>query len=210
MRHSLKKVEQGSDLEGRLLRPLSAHLLEPTIPEMEGLIARNRLLGLSGRSRKEQIDLAAELNITAYNQPAGGCLLTDKNFAARMKDTLEHGYRNFRETIALKWGRHFRLSPEFKIILGRDEEENEALIRHAHPDDYVMQMSDNRGPTLILKGYSPTPEALATAAGLLQKFSRHKDGSPVQMNYWQCRDKNDVRRVVARAIDESEIERMRL
>jgi len=210
MRHSLKKIEQGADLEGRLLRPLSAHLLEPTIPELEGVIDRNRLLGLSGRSRKEQIDLAGELNITAYNQPAGGCLLTDKNFAARMKDTLGHGYRNFRETIALKWGRHFRLSPEFKVILGRDEEENEALIRHAHPDDHVMQISDNRGPTLVLKGYDPAPEILATAAGLIQKFSRLKEQPPVEMNYWQCRDKDDVRRVVARAIDESEIERMRL
>ena len=210
MRHSMKSVEEGADLEGRLLRPLSAHLLEPTIPELEGVIDRNRLLGLSGRSRKEQIDLAGELNITAYNQPAGGCLLTDKNFAARMKDTLGHGYRNFRETIALKWGRQFRLSPEFKVILGRDEEENEALIRHAHPDDHVMQISDNRGPTLVLKGYDPAPEILATAAGLIQKFSRLKEQPPVEMNYWQCRDKDDVRRVVARAIDESEIERMRL
>ena len=210
MRHSMNSIEKGSDLEGRLLRPLSAHLLEPTIPEKEGLIDRGRLLGLNGRSRKEQIDLAAELNITAYNQPAGGCLLTDKNFAARMKDTLNHGYRNFRETIALKWGRHFRLSPEFKIILGRDEEENEALIRHAHPDDHVMQLPDDRGPTLILKGHDPSSEVLATAAGLIRKFSRFKDGPAVEMKYWQGRDKNDVRRVVARVIDELEIERMRL
>ena len=210
MRHSMKNIEKGAGLEGRLLRPLSAHLLDPTIPETEGLIDRDRLLGISGRSRKDQIQLAQGLNITAYNQPAGGCLLTDKNFAARMKDTLKHGYRNFRETIALKWGRHFRLSPEIKIILGRDEEENEALIRHAHPDDYVMQISDNRGPTLILKGYNPAPEILATAAGLIQKFSRLKDQLPVEMNYWQCRDKNDVRRVVARPVDESEIERMHL
>ena len=136
--------------------------------------------------------------------------MTDKNFAARMKDTLDHGCRNFRETIALKWGRHFRLSPEFKVILGRDEEENESLIRHAHPDDYVMQMPDDRGPTLILKGCNPAPETFATAAGLIQKFSRLKDRSPVEMNYWQSRDKNDLRRVVARVIDESEIERMRV
>ncbi|MBI3617476.1 MAG: hypothetical protein HY210_04570, partial [Candidatus Omnitrophica bacterium] len=210
MRHSMKSIEKGAGLEGRLLRPLSAHLLEPTIPETEGLIDRNRLLGLSGRSRKDQIDMAGALNITAYNQPAGGCLLTDKNFAARMKDTLKHGYRNFRETIALKWGRHFRLSPEFKVILGRDEEENETLIRHAHPDDRVMQISDNRGPTLILKGNDPGEAVLAAAAGLIQKFSRFKDQAPVEMNYWQCRNKNDVRRVVARVIDESEIERMRL
>lgn len=210
MRHSMKSIEKGANLEGRLLRPLSAHLLEPTIPETEGLVDRERLLGLNGRSRKEQIDLAAGLSITAYNQPAGGCLLTDGNFAARMRDTLDYGYRNFRETIALKWGRHFRFSPEFKMILGRDEEENEALIRHAHPDDHIMQVPDGRGPTLVLKGNNPTNEVFATAAGFVQKFSRLKDQSPVEMNYWQSRDKNDVRRVVARVIDESEIERMRL
>ena len=73
-----------------------------------------------------------------------------------------------------------------------------------------MQISDNRGPTLILKGYNPTPEILATAAGLIQKFSRFKDQAPVEMNYWQCRNKNDIHRVVARAIDELETERMRL
>ena len=210
MRHSMKSIEKGAGLEGRLLRPLSAHLLEPTIPENEGLIDRERLLGLNGRSRKEQIDLAAGLSISAYNQPAGGCLLTDGNFAARMKDTLEHGYRNFRETIALKWGRHFRFSPEFKMILGRDEEENEALIRHAHPDDHIMQVPDGRGPTLVLKGNGPGDDVLSVAAGLIQKFSRFRDGSAVEMKYWRSRDKNDVRRVVARAIDESEIERMRL
>lgn len=210
MRHSMKSIEKGAGLDGRLLRPLSAHLLEPTISETEGLIDRNRLLGLSGRSRKDQIEMAGGLNITAYNQPAGGCLLTDKNFAARMKDTLKHGYRNFRETIALKWGRHFRLSPEFKVILGRDEAENEALIRHAHRDDHIMQLPDDRGPTLILKGYNPSEEILATAAGLVQKFSRLKDQFPVTIKYWSCGNKNEVRHVVARVIDEPDIERIRV
>lgn len=209
-RHSMKNIEKGADLEGRLLRPLSAHLLDPTIPETEGLIDRDRLLGLNGRGRREQIEMAARLNISAYNQPAGGCLLTDKNFAKRMEDTLKHGYRNFRETIALQWGRHFRLTPEFKIILGRDAAENEALIRHAHRDDYIMRLPNDGGPTLVLKGYNPTPEILATAAGLIQKFSRLKDQPPTQMEYWKNSDKNQILHIHARIIPDAEIELIRV
>ncbi len=210
MRHSMKKIEQGANLEGRLLRPLSAHLLEPTVPEQEGLIDRSRLLGLSGRSRKEQIDLAKQLHLTTYNQPAGGCLLTDDHFARRMQDTLDHGYRNFRETIALKWGRHFRLTPEFKAVLGRDAEENESLVSHAHRDDYIMQLRDHPGGILILKGHNPSSEILATAGGLIQKFSRYKEQPPHEVNYWPCHDKNDIRCILARPLDDAEIERVRL
>ncbi|MBI5150592.1 MAG: hypothetical protein HZA28_07480, partial [Candidatus Omnitrophica bacterium] len=93
---------------------------------------------------------------------------------------------------------------------GRDEEENEALIRHAHPDDHVMQISDNRGPTLILKGNNPGEDVLTTAAGLIQKFSRLKDQPPASMRYWPCRDKNDIREVIGRIVADEEVERMRV
>src|SRR5262245_18019363 len=151
MKDSMRIIEEHADLKGRLLRPLCAQLLEPTEIEKAGLIDRDKLLKINGRGRKDQIELAEQLDIT-YNQPAGGCLLTDKLFANRMKDTLEHGYRNFRETIALKWGRHFRWSQDIKIILGRDKDENENLIRFAHPDDTIMQLTNNLGPTAIVKG----------------------------------------------------------
>ena len=211
MRHSLKWVEEGSGLKGKLLRPLCAQVLEPTITETEGLIDRAQLLRITGRSRSEQRKLAENFDITDYPNPAGGCLLTDKNFARRMKDTFEHGYRNFRETVALKWGRHYRINDQFKIILGRDEEENSALKSYAHADDHIMEIVDQVGPTLILKGYHPTPEIFAIAAGLVKKYSRHKDSpDPINVNYWAVKDKNTIYTTQSQVLTESFIEGMNI
>lgn len=210
MRKSLGTIEKSCGLEGRLLRPLSAQLLEPTIPEKEGLIDRAKLLALSGRSRREQMGLAEQFQIRDYLPAAGGCLLTDHNFARRMKDVFQHGYRDFRETIGLKWGRHFRLSPEFKAILGRDEEENESLHQYVHQDDHIFELEDKRGPTLILKGDNPSSEILSVAAGLIQRFSKHYTKSAAQVNYWPANNPNDTRNVLAKILTEQEIESMRI
>jgi len=209
-RHSMKQIEKGAGLEGRLLRPLCAQHLDLTIPEKEGLIDRKKLLGMTGRSRKPQIQLANNLNITGYNQPAGGCLLTDRNFSNRMQDTLDHGYRNFRETIALQWGRHFRINDDFKVILGRDEEENDLLLRYAHRDDHVMLFAEKQGPTLLLKGYDPSESILATAAGLIQKFSKYKNEPPQKIKYWAIAYRNKVRYINAQKIDHVDIEKMHI
>lgn len=210
MRHSMAKIEKGAGLEGYLLRPLCAQLFEPTVPEKEGWINRDKLFRLNGRSRGEQIELARQLEISGYNQPGGGCLLTDQNFSRRMQDTLDHGYRNFRETVALQWGRHFRLSDDFKCIVGRDEDENESLIRFAHPDDHLMQLSDGLGPTLILKGSNPTRDVLAAAAGLIQRFSRYRGAPAQKIKFWAFRDKGNVKKIEAKILDESVIARMRI
>ena len=52
---SLILIERKAGLEGILLRPLSAQLLEPTIPETKGWVDRSKLLAISGRGRKEQL-----------------------------------------------------------------------------------------------------------------------------------------------------------
>lgn len=208
--NSMRWVEEGSGLKGRLLRPLSALHLDPTIPETEGLIDRDKLLDLTGRSRQGQLQLAKTYAITSFSAPAGGCLLTDENFAVRMKDTLKHGYRNFRETIALKWGRHFRLNENFKFILGRDEEENLSLIRYAHHDDIVMQLEDNLGPTLVIKGNNPTSEVLALGAGLIQKFSKYKDDAPKLIVYWKASDKNFIQTILAAPVDDAWVEEFKI
>ena len=203
MKHSLKWVEEGSGLKGRLLRPLCAQLLESTIPEQEGLIDRVKLLNISGRSRQEQIKLAESFDIRDYPNPAGVCLLTDKNFARRIKDTFKHGYRNFRETIALKWGRHFRLNENFKVILGRDAEENQALKAYAHPDDTIMEIPDKIGPTLILKGYNPSEEILALCAGLIQKYSKHKENlNPISVEYCLAKEIHNKKIILAKILSE--------
>src|SRR3989338_8945580 len=149
MRHSMKWVEEGTGLVGRLVRPLCAQMMEPTIPEQEGLIDRAKMLAITGRSRCEQLRLADQHAIKDFSPVGGGCLLTDANFARRMEDTLTYGYRNFRETVALKWGRHFRITKDYKFILGRDSDENAALGSYAHPDDTIMELPDKLGPTLI-------------------------------------------------------------
>ncbi len=210
LRHSMKWVEEGSGLTGKLLRPLCAQLLEQTEVEKNGLIDRKKLLNLSGRSRREQIRLTEELNITEYNQPAGGCLLTDKNFARRMTDTLQYGYRNFRETIALKWGRHFRINKDFKAILGRNDDENTSLLRYAHKDDTIMQFSYNAGGTLILKGPQPNSEILSIAAGLIQRFSKFKNEAPQEINYWPVADKNNIQTIKATLINDAQFDKIKI
>ncbi len=207
-RHSMRSIEKGSGLEGRLLRPLCAQLMEPTLPEIEGLIDRDKLLKISGRSRKEQLQLADDYKITDFSQPTGGCLLTDHNFARRMKDTLDHGYRNFRETISLKWGRHFRINENFKAIIGRDHEENLALIHYAHQDDVILQLDDNLGPTCILKGSGVSEEILMLCAGLIQQFSRYKSGPPQRTKYWTLKDKNSVNYIYGSALTDAQTNQM--
>ncbi len=208
LRHSMKWIEEGSGLQGRLVRPLCAQLLDPTIPEQEGLIDRAKLLNLSGRSRKEQIRMAEEHQITDYPAPAGGCLLTDRNFARRMKDVFQHGYRNFRETVALKWGRHFRIDENFKFILGRNDEENQALKSYAHTDDHILELKDKKGPTMIVKGSNPNPEILAMAAGIVQHFSRYKDAAPMELEYWPVSDKNKIQNIQAVIMTEQTLQRL--
>ena len=210
MRHSMRLIEKESQLQGRLVRPLCAQHLDPTIPEQEGLIDRNKLLDLSGRTRRPQMDLAAQHQITDFLPPAGGCLLTDKNFARRMKDTLDHGYRTFRETIGLQWGRHFRYSNEFKIVLGRDEEENESLRSYAHIDDFILELPDKKGPTLILKGNNPDDELLGLCAGMVQQFSSYKDLPEKEVDCWKAGEPGEIRRIKALKIPDEQIEKMKI
>jgi len=143
---ALKLIEKESCLEGRLLRPLSAKLLQPTIPEKEGKIDREKLYDINGRTRKPQMKLAEEFGITEYLSPAGGCMLADENFARRLRDAFEHGEDSMKYIPLLKYGRHFRFDDGTKIISGRTEKENETL--RALCDDSVT--------ILTVKGFSST------------------------------------------------------
>lgn len=130
---SLRLIEKECGIAGLLLRPLSARHLPPTIPEQRGWVDRDRLLGICGRSRKEQMALSERWGLSDYPQPAGGCcFLADENFAKRFHDKKRHARpEDIRreELILLKLGRHFRLSPAVKIIVARDESENGFLAR---------------------------------------------------------------------------------
>jgi len=149
---ALKIVEKETELEGKLLRPLSALQLKPTIYEQQGLIDRKKLLGIKGRSRKTQMEIAREHGLLDNYYACGGCLLTDENFANRMKD-----YLKFNESLKmddihiLKVGRHFRYK-NTKIIVGRNESENNLLLTLKKPNELVIEAKDVPGPITIVQG----------------------------------------------------------
>jgi tRNA U34 2-thiouridine synthase MnmA/TrmU len=154
-RHTIGLIERESGLDGLILRPLSAIHFDPTLPELAGVVDRKRLLSFSGRSRKPQIELARELGIQDYPCPAGGCLLTDKEMAARLRDLFAHvpDY-DMADLHLLKVGRHFRLDPQRKVIVGRTQEDNEKIKTFAKPGSLLFSPSGFRGPTVHLRGTS--------------------------------------------------------
>lgn len=121
-RDTLRVIERESGLEGLLLRPLSAKHFEPTRPEREGWVDREKLLAIQGRSRKEQMQLAEDLDVKNYPCPAGGCLLTEVSFVSKVRDVFDHSDQlNLRDFRLLKVARHFRVGPRTKVLIGRNE-----------------------------------------------------------------------------------------
>ena len=152
LKRQIAMIEKEAGLEGLVVRPLSAQLLPPSIPEEQGWVKRENLLGISGRSRKPQIALVKELGLNDYPCAAGGCLLTDPGFARRVKDLKDHGPFDMLNIELLKVGRHFRLSPQVKLVVGRDERENNYLLRVAKPEDRVFKTIDVPGPVALSRG----------------------------------------------------------
>ena len=150
-RQSLGVVARASGLEGRLVRPLSAQLLDPTIPEQEGKLDRSKLLGLSGRRREPQFELAKKYGLVDYPSPAGGCKLTEKGFGRKLKDLLDHEGLDERRLVELLLvGRRFRLPDGTGVILGRDANENRLLAARRAPSDTLVAPVSVPGPTAIL------------------------------------------------------------
>ncbi len=172
-RQALQNIERDADLIGRLIRPLSAQLLEPTIPETAKVIDRERLGSISGRSRKPQIALAKKYGITDFLQPAGGCLLTDETFSKRIKDAFDHNEDSINDLELLKIGRHFRLSENdsAKIIVGRNEQENKRLNELAKDTDLILLPIEIVGPTVLIRNYKNKNLVLPIAAGLCARYS---------------------------------------
>jgi tRNA-uridine 2-sulfurtransferase len=178
---ALKAIEEESGLKGRLLRPLSARLLPETVAEKTGLVKREQLLAIRGRSRKPQMALAREFGITAYPSPAGGCLLTESEFANRLRDLFQHRKRcSVADVALLRLGRHFRLG-ENKIIVGRNETENKALLAGKAANDYFFEVPDIAGPITVLQG-KKTKKAVEAAAVLTAFYSDAKTET-VTVNY---------------------------
>jgi tRNA U34 2-thiouridine synthase MnmA/TrmU len=180
-KEAIKLIERESGLEGLILRPLSAKLLEPSIPEKEGLVDRGKLLAFSGRSRRPQIKLAKHYGINDYPCPSGGCLLTDSGFAIRMRDLMKHSPDfDLNDVKLLKLGRHFRLSEDVKLIIGRNKEENVKLTALAQKEDIIIDAQDLPGPLALIRGKAQ-PWQIRQAVTLAVSFSKGKDLSEVNV-----------------------------
>ncbi len=173
-RAAIRTIEKESGLEGLILRPLSAQHFPPTIPEQSGAVDRAKLLALSGRSRKPQIELAASLGVKDYPCPAGGCLLTDPLISARLRDLFDHvpDYQ-LADLHLLKVGRHFRLGPHLKIILGRDQSENGQIQAMERAGSVLFKPLDFRGPTCLATG-SPDCGAESRIGGIMAGYSQEE------------------------------------
>ena len=173
----LKLIARRSGLEDRLLRPLSARCLPPTLPEREGWVDRSRLFGFQGRTRKPQMALAAELGIEDYPQPAGGCcFLTDPAYGRKVKDLWGHRDKDllgWDDYLLLKTGRHLRVSPELKVIVGRNEADNMFLAQYCR-NKTRLEVEDFPGPLVILDA-APTDEHARIAAGIAGRYSDARD-----------------------------------
>jgi tRNA-uridine 2-sulfurtransferase len=172
---ALKTIAEEAGLKGKLLRPLSAKLLSETVAEKKGLVERNKLLSIQGRSRKPQFELAKEYGIKCFPSPAGGCLLTCEEYSKKLWDLFENKKRISMADIALlRVGRHFRFGKN-KIIVGRNETENNCLVATKMPADYVLEPLDVMGPTSLLQG-PKTKAAIQAAAKLTASYSDAKAG----------------------------------
>jgi tRNA-uridine 2-sulfurtransferase len=182
-KQSLYVVAKNSGYPDFILRPLSAQLLEPIKAEREDKVDRSRLLSIQGRGRKPQMQLAADFGIGSYAPPAGGCLLTDPMFTKRLRDLFSHEEdKQIRDLELLKYGRHFRISDNCKVIVGRNNADNDSIQAQVQKEDFVLFMADFPGPQVIVP-YGGNEEELSIAASLCVRYSDAPSDREVVVDY---------------------------
>ncbi|MEM5872360.1 MAG: tRNA 4-thiouridine(8) synthase ThiI [Candidatus Aenigmatarchaeota archaeon] len=202
-KNALTLIEKEAKLKGKLLRPLSAKLLPVTEAEKKW-VDRNKLLDIQGRKRDKQIKLAKTFGIKNYPSPSGGCLLTNKEYAAKVKDLL-----TYKKTITindlklLKIGRHFRFKNN-KIIVGRNKDENKELIKLKKSSDYIFEVPNVGSPITILQG-PKSKKAIALAAQLTLRYSDAKEKAFVKYG-----KRNLTNSILIEKIKDSEINKLRI
>ncbi|HIE36472.1 MAG TPA: hypothetical protein EYP89_04465 [Candidatus Omnitrophica bacterium] len=201
--HSLKTIEKEAGLEGLILRPLSAKLIKPTIIEKNGWIDRSKLLNFWGRNRKPQIELAKVLGIKNYPSPAGGCLLTDPIFCKRVKDLLEYEIFNLKEVNLLKIGRHFRIDPSFKLIVGRDEKENNLLSQLREEKDILFE-PQGKGPLGLGRGRL-SKETEVLSARIISRYVSFNGKAKIKINFFSHQELLEVEKLEERLIEKFRI-----
>ncbi|MCD6185423.1 MAG: tRNA 4-thiouridine(8) synthase ThiI [Deltaproteobacteria bacterium] len=176
-RPSLRYVEKTSGYAGYILRPLSAEKLPETLPEKNGFVRRELLMDFTGRSRKPQIELAEKMGVNEYPGPAGGCLLTDKGYAARLKDLFDKQDKYAEEELhLLRYGRHIRLNEKTKIIVGRNQSDNDSMLNYYHADvNILIKVQTIPGPIVLFyskAGSSGDRADILAAASICAGYSK--------------------------------------
>jgi tRNA-specific 2-thiouridylase len=206
MRNSLNLVLKETGLAGYLLRPLSAKLLAPTIAEEQGLVDREKLEAISGRSRRRQMELADQFGMEDYPSPAAGCLLTDRGYSIKLRDLLEHQQNvTFDDLNMLRIGRHFRISPTLKLAMGRNEEDNAKLEKYAQKHT-VIDVVDHGSPLSLLIG-EYDDESLRIASALTARYS---DGKRLDKIEVTVSKNGDNQRLTVSPMRPAEVEKYRM
>lgn len=203
-RTTMPIVAKESGAEDRLLRPLCAKLLPPTLAERKGWVNREALYDFRGRNRNPQFALASSLAIEDYSQPAGGCcVLTDENYTRRLKDMWTH--RNSRDydlddIILLKAGRHLRPEPHYKLIIARDEAESNFLCGYRKQFIH-LQAVEHRGPMVLIDG-QPKDLDLITCARIAGRFCAGRNEEEITINLHHPNGQSQTLSIKPMAADE--------
>mgnify|MGYP000400240029 FL=1 len=196
---ALRTIENESDLVGKIVRPLSAALLPETDPEKDGLIKRENLGMIRGRTRRNQLDMAKKYGIENPPNAGGGCLLTEPQFGIKAKDLFSHTENpTINDIDLLKIGRHFRLDEETKFIVGRNKDENEMIKAIALPGDILLEAKDFVGPVSILRG-SNAKEHLKFASSVTLRYS---DAPNNEQAIVSIRDNDLVEEIASKSAEE--------
>lgn len=183
-KETMPVIAKDSGAEDRLLRPLCAQLLSPTLPERNRWVDRSKLFGFHGRNRKPQMQLAEKYGFVDYAQPAGGCcFLTDESYSSKLQDLWEtRSERNYEldDIMLLKIGRHIRPRPEFKVIIGREEGENRFLEGYRRNFTHLRTVS-HEGPLALIDG-TPDNAGLQLSARIVSRYSQGRLANQVRVS----------------------------
>jgi len=189
-RQAMKLIEKRAEVAGLVLRPLCAKLLEPTLAEEKGWVDRSKLFALSGRSRRTQLELAETMNIGDFPSPAGGCLLTDPGFSLRLKDLFDCEEVDLGDIELLKIGRHFRFSPEAKLVVSRNKDENEKLLLLARDGDFLFRAADFPGPLALGQG-EKIGDFFALAGSITARYGKGRRELEVKISCRRLPEQNE-------------------
>jgi tRNA U34 2-thiouridine synthase MnmA/TrmU len=207
-RQALMIIAKRSGLEGLVVRPLCARNLPETTPEKEGWVNREGLLDIKGRTRKPQLELAQKFKLQDYTQPSGGCLLTDPEFSRRLKELIAHQELSLGNIDLLKVGRHFRIAERSRLVVGRNEAEDNELLDLAEEGDYIFSPPETAGPTSLARG-EIEKELIELSCRITARYCDKGADPKAKISYYRFPDKKEEI-IQALALEESQIEELRV